>query len=91
MPFQGKTIRAQAVVGGMTVSVRQELSKVLATDGTLHLVSMIKRTDQKAEKITAPDQELPGKQLREKGDEFFHHCHIWVQKYTNIPYLCKKV
>jgi hypothetical protein len=56
----------------MAVAVRQKLAEMLVANGTFHLVAPIERTDQEAKQIAAPDQELAGKQLGQKGYEFLH-------------------
>ena len=46
---------------------------MFAANRALHLVTPIERANQETKEVAAPDEELTGKYLREKGDEFFHH------------------
>ena len=63
MALQRKTFGAHPVIHSFAIAVREKLTEMPATDGTFHLVAPIERTDQDAEEIAAPDQELARKQF----------------------------
>ena len=72
MALKRQALGAQTVIHSLAVAIRQKLAEMSTTNGALHLIANIKRTDQKAKQIAQLDEPLSGKNLREKRNQFLH-------------------